>query len=455
MSGLFYEYSVLKINITLSELSQVTQGITIGPEIDVSIHSVAYDSRLVENGDNKVFFALNGRFRKGIDFVDDAYNKGIRLFVVANDDFVKKTDAVYVQVKDTLEALLNLAKWHRIQFDLPVITIAGTHGKTTISCMLAHVLSDNKLDCSAFLGGIAIDFDSNFRLGSNDITVVEADEFDRSFLQLTPNWGLISSMDPDHLDIYGDESNLNNAFSEFSKLIPLKNKLFVHSNIDFPGISYGINTSSDYCAQNISIENGVYNFDLKAPNTIFRGLKFSIPGKHNLSNAVAAFAMALESGCDEINLRSALETYKGVKRRFSYKLKTDDLIFIDDYAHHPKEIDVVWEAVNEIYPNKKTTAVFQPHLYSRTKDFADDFAVSLSKFDTVLLLDIYPAREIPIHGVTSTWLLEKITSRRKKLVTKDNLFKAIIAEDNPILITMGAGDIEVEVDKLTKNLLYG
>lgn len=335
------------------------------------------------------------------------------------------------------------------------LAIAGTHGKTTTTAILTHLMFECDQKFTSFIGGISENYNSNFIDNGHEYTIVEADEYDRSFLCLEPDIACITSIDADHLDIYGDESNLNNAFSEFSKLIPSKNKLFVHSNIDFPGISYGINTSSDYCAQNISIENGVYNFDLKAPNTIFKGLKFSIPGKHNLSNAVAAFAMALESGCNEINLRSALETYKGVKRRFSYKLKNDDLIFIDDYAHHPKEIDVVWEAVNEIYPNKKTTAVFQPHLYSRTKDFADDFAVSLSKFDTVLLLDIYPAREIPIHGVTSTWLLEKITSRRKKLVTKDNLFKAIIAEDNPILITMGAGDIEVEVDKLTKNLLYG
>ena len=335
------------------------------------------------------------------------------------------------------------------------LAIAGTHGKTTTTAILTHLMFECDQKFTSFIGGISENYNSNFIDNGHEYTIVEADEYDRSFLCLAPDIACITSIDADHLDIYGDESNLNNAFSEFSKLIPSKNKLFVHCNIDFPGISYGINTSSDYCAQNISIENGVYNFDLKAPNTIFKGLKFSIPGKHNLSNAVAAFAMALESGCDEINIRSALETYKGVKRRFSYKLKTDDLIFIDDYAHHPKEIDVVWEAVNEIYPDKKTTAVFQPHLYSRTKDFADDFAVSLSKFDTVLLLDIYPAREIPIHGVTSTWLLEKITSRRKKLVTKDNLFKAIIAEDNPILITMGAGDIEVEVDKLTKNLLYG
>ncbi len=426
----------------------------------------------------KYFFNKNlivsGYDKTQTNITDSLISLGIKIVFKDSNDLIDKE---FLDSKDTLvvvtpaipntNKILNYFKFSGFKVikraevlglitnNSKCLAIAGTHGKTTTTAILTHLMFECDQKFTSFIGGISENYNSNFIDNGHEYTIVEADEYDRSFLCLAPDIACITSIDADHLDIYGDESNLNNAFSEFSKLIPSKNKLFVHSNIDFPGISYGINTSSDYCAQNISIENGVYNFDLKAPNTIFKGLKFSIPGKHNLSNAVAAFAMALESGCNEINLRSALETYKGVKRRFSYKLKTDDLIFIDDYAHHPKEIDVVWEAVNEIYPNKKTTAVFQPHLYSRTKDFADDFAVSLSKFDTVLLLDIYPAREIPIHGITSTWLLEKITSRRKKLVTKDNLFKAIIAEDNPILITMGAGDIEVEVDKLTKNLLYG
>lgn len=426
----------------------------------------------------KYFFNKNlivsGYDKTQTNITDSLISLGIKIVFKDRNDLIDKE---FLDLKDTLvvvtpaipntNKILNYFKSSGfkvmkraevlglITINSKCLAIAGTHGKTTTTAILTHLMFECDQKFTSFIGGISENYNSNFIHNGHEYTIVEADEYDRSFLCLAPDIACITSIDADHLDIYGDESNLNNAFSEFSKLIPSKNKLFVHSNIDFPGISYGVNTSSDYCAQNISIENGVYNFDLKAPNTIFKGLKFSIPGKHNLSNAVAAFAMALESGCNEINLRSALETYKGVKRRFSYKLKTDDLIFIDDYAHHPKEIDVVWEAVNEIYPNKKTTAVFQPHLYSRTKDFADDFAVSLSKFDTVLLLDIYPAREIPIHGVTSTWLLEKITSRRKKLVTKDNLFKAISAEDNPILITMGAGDIEVEVDKLTKNLLYG
>lgn len=414
-----------------------------------------YDKTQTNITDSLISLGIKIVFKDSNDLIDKEFldSKGTLVVVtpaipITNKilNYFKSSGFIVMKRAEVLGLITNNSK---------CLAIAGTHGKTTTTAILTHLMFECDQKFTSFIGGISENYNSNFIDNGHEYTIVEADEYDRSFLCLKPDIACITSIDADHLDIYGNESNLNNAFSEFSKLIPSKNKLFVHSNIDFPGISYGINTSSDYCAQNISIENGVYNFDLKAPNTIFKGLKFSIPGKHNLSNAVAAFAMALESGCNEINLRSALETYKGVKRRFSYKLKTDDLIFIDDYAHHPKEIDVVWEAVNEIYPNKKTTAVFQPHLYSRTKDFADDFAVSLSKFDTVLLLDIYPAREIPIHGVTSTWLLEKITSRRKKIVTKDNLFKAIIAEDNPILITMGAGDIEVEVDKLTKNLLYG
>lgn len=414
-----------------------------------------YDKTQTNITDSLISLGIKIVFKDSNDLIDKEFLDSKDTLVVVTPaipitnkilNYFKSSGFIVMKRAEVLGLITNNSK---------CLAIAGTHGKTTTTAILTHLMFECDQKFTSFIGGISENYNSNFIDNGHEYTIVEADEYDRSFLCLTPDIACITSIDADHLDIYGNESNLNNAFSEFSKLIPSKNKLFVHSNIDFPGISYGINTSSDYCAQNISIENGVYNFDLKAPNTIFKGLKFSIPGKHNLSNAVAAFAMALESGCNEINLRSALETYKGVKRRFSYKLKTDDLIFIDDYAHHPKEIDVVWEAVNEIYPNKKTTAVFQPHLYSRTKDFADDFAVSLSKFDTVLLLDIYPAREIPIHGVTSTWLLEKITSRRKKLVTKDNLFKAIIAEDNPILITMGAGDIEVEVDKLTKNLLYG
>jgi len=332
------------------------------------------------------------------------------------------------------------------------LAIAGTHGKTTTTSILAHLMFESNQKGTAFIGGISENYKSNFIHNGCDFTVVEADEFDKSFLELKPDLACITSIDADHLDIYGNETKLNNAFKEFSDLLPTKNKLFVHDSVNLPGVSYGVGTSTDYSAQNLSIHNGTYIFDLKTPKTIFKGLKFLIPGKHNLSNAVVAFAMALESGCNAINLRSALESYRGVERRFTYKIKTNDFVFIDDYAHHPKEIDAVRNTINEIYPDKKTTAVFQPHLFTRTKDFADEFAVSLSKFDTVLLLDIYAARELPIQGVTSKWLLHKINAKKKKLVTKDKLIKTILKIDNPVLVTMGAGDIDAEVKSITKSL---
>tara|TARA_B100001057_G_scaffold220448_1_gene220853 strand:- start:1086 stop:2435 length:1350 start_codon:yes stop_codon:yes gene_type:complete len=358
-------------------------------------------------------------------------------------NFFKSRDFKIIKRAEVLGLITNNTK---------CLAIAGTHGKTTTTSILAHLMLESNQKLTAFLGGISENYKSNFIQNGSNFTIVEADEFDRSFLELKPDLACITSIDADHLDIYSNKTKLTNAFKEFSDLLPTKKKLFVHDSVNLPGISYGVGTSTDYSAQNLSIHNGTYVFDLKTPKTIFKGLKFPIPGRHNLSNAVVAFAMALESGCNDVNLRSALESYRGVERRFSYKIKTNDFVFIDDYAHHPKEIDAVRNTINEIYPDKKTTAVFQPHLFSRTKDLADEFAVSLSQFDTVLLLDIYPARELPIKGVSSKWLLDKINVKKKKLVTKDKLVKAILKIDNPVLVTMGAGDIDIEVNSITKTL---
>src|SRR5690606_7668037 len=246
-----------------------------------------------------------------------------------------------------------------------------------------------------------------------------------SFLTLSPNMACITSMDADHLDIYGNASELEKSFEDFSKKIKPNGKLFVKNGLPIKGITYGIEDNSDYSAQNIKIENGAYFFDVKTPKTVLENITFNLPGRHNLSNALIALAMALEYGCSSQELVNALASYKGVKRRFSYQIKTDGLVFIDDYAHHPEEINAVHQAVREMYPNKKVLAVFQPHLYSRTRDFADDFAKSLSQFDAVLLLDIYPARELPIEGVTSSWLLGKIENSNKELVTKEDLIEKI------------------------------
>lgn len=332
--------------------------------------------------------------------------------------------------------------------------VAGTHGKTTTSSILAHLLKETGTSITAFLGGISEDFNSNFLLEGTEYSVVEADEFDRSFLQLSPNIACITSMDADHLDIYGSADELTSSFIDFTKRIKPGGKLFVLKGLPLEGITYGIEDGSDFCIKNINIENGIYIFDLVTPDTVLNGVRFGKPGRHNLLNGLVAFAMALEAGCPPHLLTKALATFKGVQRRFSYKIKTEELIFIDDYAHHPTEIDAVFNAISEMHPNKKVLAVFQPHLFSRTRDFADEFAKSLSQFSNILLLDIYPARELPIAGVDSEWLLSKISSSNKKKVNKEQLITEIIGQNPEVLVTMGAGDIGLEVEKIQKILAY-
>ncbi len=323
--------------------------------------------------------------------------------------------------------------------------VAGTHGKTTTTSILGHLLSECGVEVTAFLGGISENYNSNFILKGTKVTVVEADEFDRSFLTLSPDMACITSMDADHLDIYGEADALRSSFVEFSKKLKTNGKLFIKNGLPLKGITFGIEDSSDYSVQNLKISNGSYVFDVKTPTRLLENFKFNLPGRHNLSNALIALAMSVEYGVPHQQLAKALASYRGVKRRFTYQIKTDRLVFIDDYAHHPEEINAVYQAVREMYPGKKVLAVFQPHLFSRTRDFADDFAKSLSRFDEVILLDIYPARELPIEGITSEWLLGKISNPNKKLVQKPELITAIKQSAAPIILTIGAGDIGEEV----------
>ena len=332
--------------------------------------------------------------------------------------------------------------------------VAGTHGKTTTSSILAHLLKETAVPLTAFLGGISEDFNSNFLFKGNDYSVVEADEFDRSFLQLFPNVACVTSLDADHLDIYNSHDELKLAFEEFVSRLSIDGKLFVLNGLPLKGITYGINDDSDFCIENLKIENGGYIFDVKTPLTTLLGVKFNKPGRHNLLNALVAFAMALEVNVPIEGLVNALGTFKGVQRRFSYIIKEDNLVFIDDYAHHPTEINAVCEAVSEMHKGKKTVAVFQPHLFTRTRDFMKEFAESLAKFDSILLLDIYPAREEPIDGVTSFRLLHEINNPNKKLISKTNLISEIKKQDPEVLIIMGAGDIGLEVAKIKKELEY-
>ncbi len=334
------------------------------------------------------------------------------------------------------------------------LAVAGTHGKTTTSAILGHLLADCKMSVTAFLGGISENYHSNLIHNGNDIMVVEADEFDRSFLQLSPDIACITSMDADHLDIYKDASDLEKTFVTFSELLPNKENLLFQKGLSLEGKTVSATEEADFQAKNVRIENGSYVFDLKTPSEEIKNFRFHLPGRHNMFNAVTALGMAILVGTPTECLPKALNNFKGVKRRFSYKIKTENLVLIDDYAHHPTEIDALFQAVTEMYPNKEKLIVFQPHLFSRTRDFASGFAKSLSQFDEVILLDIYPAREEAILGITSEWLLEQITIENKKVVSKVELPNEVKRSKSVVKLLVGAGDIGVEVESVTKYLSF-
>jgi UDP-N-acetylmuramate--alanine ligase len=330
--------------------------------------------------------------------------------------------------------------------------VAGTHGKTTTSSILGHILHESGADVTAFIGGIVENYNSNLVGNGKTVTVVEADEFDRSFLHLHPNIACITSMDADHLDIYGTSDAIEESFVEFANKVEDKSRLFITTELPLKGVTVAVNEDAVFSAVNVRIDNGSYIFDVKTPNGILKDFRFGLPGKHNLMNALMAIAMAINFGTPTDAIAIALASFKGIRRRFSYQIKTDELVYIDDYAHHPTEINAVYQAVRELYPTKKVLALFQPHLFSRTKDFADDFAESLSQFDELLLLDIYPAREMPMEGITSEWLLNKVESKNKKLVSKENAIEAILESDAQIIVTIGAGDIGELVGLIKKAL---
>lgn len=341
------------------------------------------------------------------------------------------------------------------------ISIAGSHGKTSTSSITAHILHTAKKDVAAFLGGICINFNSNFINGTT-YTVAEADEFDRSFLHLQPNIALITSVDTDHLDIYGNLKAIENSFHEFcTKIRPngicisnvkVKNEIL---NPSIKNYRYSLeNTNADYYSKNLQIKNNAYSFDLVHPSGIIKNIISYYGGKHNIENTIGAMAIALNIGVSEDDIKLAVSTFKGVKRRFETHIKNTKHIYIDDYAHHPREIDATLSAAKELYPDKKITAIFQPHLYSRTKDLCDEFATSLSNIDELILLDIYPAREKPIEGITSKIIFDKVTIKNKHLLNKDNLTDYIKKNRNNIevLITLGAGDIDTKIEEIKNSI---
>ena len=330
--------------------------------------------------------------------------------------------------------------------------VAGTHGKTTTSSILGHILYESGADVTSFLGGIVENYNSNLIGNGKTVTVVEADEFDRSFLHLHPNIACITSMDADHLDIYGDKASIEASFIEFANKVEDKTKLFVTNGLPLKAITVGVNDDSQFVAKNIRIEDGWYVFDVETPTETITNLKFGLPGRHNLTNALLALAMAKTFGTPTDAIAKAFLTFKGVRRRFSFQIRKPDFVYIDDYAHHPTEINAVHQAVRELYPGKKVLAVFQPHLFSRTRDFADDFAKSLSQFDEVFLMEIYPARELPMEGITSSWLLDKMENKNKRLVQKSELIALMQASDAPVVVTIGAGDVGEMVPEIKKAL---
>jgi len=343
------------------------------------------------------------------------------------------------------------------------IAVAGTHGKTTTSSLIAHILKCANKDIVAFLGGITSNYESNLVMNGNvseqTVMVAEADEFDRSFLRLFPNTAVVTSADADHLDIYGDHLQMLSAFKEFIYQINDKGHLIIHESIAALGDekkniskeTYGMNRGQ-FFATNVKADHGFFEFDLQGPNMKIEKIQLGVPGFHNMENAIAATIAVMKFGVDEKTIKEALASFRGVKRRFEFVIRKNDLVYIDDYAHHPTEIEAFLKSLKSMYAGKKITVIFQPHLFTRTRDFAEGFSKSLSIADEVLLMDIYPAREEPIEGVTSDMLFKDITSPVKIRCNKKDLMHKLEALDFEVIATVGAGDIDTFVKPIKEML---
>ncbi|KAF5306227.1 hypothetical protein FQR65_LT18595 [Abscondita terminalis] len=330
------------------------------------------------------------------------------------------------------------------------VAVAGTHGKTTTSTLIAHLCKVANLPFSGFLGGIAENYGSNFIFNGTDISVVEADEYDRSFMNLRPKWAVVTSMDADHLDIYGDKNTIEESFRDFAGLVPEDQQLFVRKGLDIgrESVSYAVNEEADYYSDHIRMEGGTLRFDFHAGDETIEDFEWHLPGIHNVENATVAIAIVHQLGASYEDLKKGIKSFKGIKRRYTKHFFENGKIYIDDYAHHPTELNAVIGSIKTFYPDKKLLIVFQPHLFTRTRDFVDGFAESLSKGEELILLDIYPARELPIEGVTSDWLLEKVKSEKKEISSLQDAFEKIKNKEFDILLTVGAGNIDTLYDPI-------
>lgn len=434
------------------------------------------------------YFKAMGKHVSGYDktpssLTEEMEQEGIKIHY--KDDMTLVDNEIKQNVKDTLiiytpavpEDHTELTYFRTNKYDLHkragvlgwitqghyTVAIAGTHGKTTTTTMVTHILKYAKADCMAFLGGVSKNYNTNVLLDNNvsenTVVVVEADEYDRSFLQLNPNIAIITSIDPDHLDIYNDVTSMQQSYAMFANRIDkngsLVTKQKVNDVIQYAGktYTYSLTQKADYYAKNITNHEGHYQYDIVTPYGEIKDVKIGIPGLHNIENSVAATAVAQLMKVKNEDIRYALETFEGVQRRFDYQIVSPKLVFIDDYAHHPEELSACINSVKAMYPDKKITGIFQPHLFTRTRDFADGFAHSLELLDKVILLDIYPARELPIEGIDSKMLLNKVHVANKVLSSKEELVNVVTNDMPEVLITMGAGDIDRLVEPLKNALL--
>ena len=358
------------------------------------------------------------------------------------------------EIQKRAQVLGTLTKSHK------GLCVAGTHGKTTTSTMCAHIMHQSHLDCNAFLGGISKNYGTNYILSDSDFVVIEADEFDRSFHWLRPWMSVITSTDPDHLDIYGTKEAYLESFRHYTELIQPGGALIIHRDLEMkeniqPNVrsyDYSLN-EGDFHAENICIENGEITFDFISPIESIKWVQLGQPVPINIENGIAAMAMAQLNGCTAEELKYGMQTYGGVDRRFDFKIKTSKMVFLSDYAHHPKEIFQSAKSIRELYKDKHITAIFQPHLYTRTRDFYKDFADALSQLDEVILTEIYPARELPIEGVTSKLIYDNLKPGvKKEMIQKTDVLNYIKEHDFEVLIVLGAGDLDNQVPQITKIL---
>lgn len=410
--------------------------------LSIEKNVAGYDKTQTDLTSELVKEGVDIHFEDNIELIPEGINKDNTLVIYTPAVPKDHTELNYFLVND-FKVMKRSEVLGEITKHTYNIGVAGTHGKTTTSSILGHILKVANVEATAFLGGIAENYDSNIILNGSKYTVAEADEFDRSFLRLSPKLAIITSDDADHLDIYGERDEVKKSFQEFAGIV--EEKLFVHKTLEFENaITYGVDLDADYNANNVRIIDGHYVFDIKTHNGSLKDVGILLPGHHNMENAVAALAVADYMGVPHDKIKEALSTFIGVKRRFN-RFEINGKIYIDDYAHHPTELNAAIRSVRELYPGKKVLGIFQPHLFTRTRDFVDEFAESLSQLDSLVLLDIYPARELPIEGVTSNWLLEKVNLQEKVVSSLEECLINAKSIDFDVIMTLGAGNIDTIV----------